>query len=289
MNILFPVLVSFFSAPVSFQKSNLPLVAFSSLDPIFDPSIPSWCFSHHCLGNPGLGWRDRCCWPCTVVFPSRSSVLPFPHPWHSAFSPQAPLHPSLKCSCSLLLLAVLAASLCPLGVFPRVRDSHPNFAVGWDQHLRSYREFSTLERKRTLGTAAAVGEQRWEHCQLTHDLWPRAAARVKTASASQFCKRSQGSWALVLGTQTLLSLKVLSLHDVFPWVSILGPSLKKPYRCYRYSFQRVDVQQRTNLFEPGEGSTENKRVKQRNNLRWAGEKAFLSTVWRLGPLPRQAL
>lgn len=224
-----------------------------------------------------------------VVLPSRSSVLPFPHLWHSAISHQAPLHPSLKCSYQLLLIAVLAASLCLLGVFPRVRDSHPNLAVGWDQDLRSYREFSTLERKRTLGSATAVGEQWWEHCQLTHDPRPRAAARVKTASASQLCKVSQGSWALVLGRQTLLSLKVMSLNDVFPWASILGLNLKKPYRFYCYSFQRVDVQQRTNLFEPGEGSTENKRVKQRNNLRRAEEKPFLSTIWRLGPLPRQAV
>lgn len=152
------------------------------------------------------------CTPQQVLCPPLPSSVALSH-----FSPGSPSSiTEMQLPIAFNNAAVLAASLCLLGVFPRVRDSHPNLAVGWDQHLRSYREFSTLERKRTLGSATAVGEQWWEHCQLTHDPRPRAAARVKTASASQLCKVSQGSWALVLGRQTLLSLKVMSLNDVFP-------------------------------------------------------------------------
>lgn len=79
-------------------------------------------------------------------------------------------------------------------------------------------------------------------------------------------------------TQTLLSTRALALNGVFPWANILGPNLKKLSCCQCYGFQRVDVQQRTNLFEPGAESTVIKRVKERNNLKRLEEKAFLCKI-----------
>ena len=176
-----------------------------------------------------------------------SSAFPVPQLWHWDASHQAPHHLSVKSSYPLLLLAPLAVLLCPPGISPGVGIPTQALQVGWDRRLGSYREFSALRRKQTSGTAMGAGEWWLEH--------------------HGHGKMSKGSWAPAFGRQTTLSLKVTSLNNVFPWANILGPVLKKLSRWQCYCFQRVHVQHRIKLFEPGEGSTVNKRVKRRNKLR----------------------